>query len=58
MSVSSCWDANGLIVCNGGSSKRNHKGQKSDFQEIVIRKKKQIPVNLEDFVCQMNNRRL
>ena len=45
MSVSSSWDANGLIICHGGKTLENFKGQKSSFDKIVVKKKKKKNIN-------------
>ena len=45
MSVSSSWDANGLIICHGGKTIENFKGQKSSFDKVVVKKKKKPRIN-------------
>ena len=40
MSVSSSWDANGLIICNGGKTLETFQGQKSSSEKIRVKKKK------------------
>ena len=40
MSVSSSWDANGLIICHGGKTLENFQGQKSSSEKIRVKKKK------------------
>ena len=45
MSVSSSWDANGLIICHGGKTLETFQGQKSSSAKIVVKKKKKPSIN-------------